>query len=134
MKMKFITIALCCIPLLLLSSCSKFLDVEPKSSVSDQKLYADEVGFKQGLTGIYVSMASQQLYGDNLTMGVVSAMAQNYNLTSINTLYNSSNFLYANNPYTRDIWNKGYFTIATINNMLSYIDAKKSVFTGDNYA
>lgn len=134
MKMKFITIALCCIPLLLLSSCSNFLDVEPKSSVSDHKLYADEVGFKQGLTGIYVSMASQQLYGDNLTMGVVSAMAQNYNLTSINTLYNSSNFLYANNPYTRDIWNKGYFTIATINNMLSYIDAKKSVFTGDNYA
>lgn len=134
MKMKIIKLALCCFPILLSSSCSKFLDVEPKSSVSDQKLYSDEIGFKQGLTGIYVSMATQQLYGDNLTMGVVSAMAQNYNLSSINSLYNSSNFLYENNPYTRDIWNKSYFTIATINNMLSYIDAQKSVFTGDNYS
>ncbi|MBL1410365.1 RagB/SusD family nutrient uptake outer membrane protein [Sphingobacterium faecale] len=117
----------------ILSGCSNFLEVEPKSSVSDQNLYSDEAGFKQGLTGVYVNMALPQLYGDYLTMGVLSAMAQNYSLSTLHSYYNTSNFLYANNAYMRDIWNKGYFSIATINNMLSYIDQSKSVFSDNNY-
>ena len=78
MKNKLILIV--CLGLLFsVSGCKKFLDVTPKSSISETELFASEEGFQQALTGIYSQLASPSLYGDNLTLGFTSAMAQNYN-------------------------------------------------------
>ncbi len=125
------------VPLLLMFvGCKKFLAVTPKTSVADEALFGNETGFQQALTGVYVSLASQNLYGDNLTMSYLSALAKNYNITSIETsgLYLTNTFNYQNATQVSSIWSEAYTAIATLNNILSHIDSKKSVFSGDNYS
>ena len=91
-----------------LSGCKKFLDVTPKSSISETELFASEEGFQQALTGIYSQLASPSLYGDNLTLGFTSAMAQNYNPANALFIFKQTtalNFASAEMVnYTSSIW------------------------------
>lgn len=120
-----------------ISSCNNFLDVHPKSSIAEKDLLTSEVGFNQALHGIYSQLASRQLYGDNLTMGFTSALAQNYTSTSSTSIfYNTSRLDYATSEvtkYTEEIWRTSYNAIAGLNNILAHIDLQKSNFTNRNY-
>lgn len=125
--------------LLLASSCNKYLDITPKSSVSEDEMFSSEIGFRQALTGIYSALASRALYGDNLTMGFVSALAQNYNTsgTSSDVLfvptraydYQSSQVL----GYTNEIWKSAYTAIAGTNNILKYTEQNRTILSDDSY-
>ncbi|MDR6782381.1 hypothetical protein ABIE26_001131 [Pedobacter africanus] len=121
------------------TGCKKFLEVEPKSTIGEDQLFSSEIGFQQALTGLYSQMASRDLYGDNLTMGFSSLIAQNYS-TSLSGVFSfpttvALNFKGADAvPLVNGIWNKGYTTIAATNNILSKIDDKKAIFTENHYA
>ncbi|MCA5006755.1 RagB/SusD family nutrient uptake outer membrane protein [Sphingobacterium bovistauri] len=122
--------------LLLCSSCEKFLNVNPKSSISEDDLLSSEVGFQQALTGVYSQFASRELYGDNLTMGFASALGQNYT-TSANFKFKETTALnYQTSEvmnYGEQIWQKSYKAIAGLNNILANIDQQKQFFIGNNY-
>lgn len=121
------------------TGCKKFLEVDPKSTIGEDQLFSSEIGFQQALTGLYSQMASRDLYGDNLTMGFSSLIAQNYSST-LSGVFSYPTTVALNFKgtdaalFVNAIWSKGYTTIAAANNILSKIDDKKTSFTENHYA
>lgn len=121
------------------TGCKKFLEVDPKSTIGENELFSSEVGFQQALTGLYSQMASKELYGDNLTMGFSSLIAQNYSPT-ISSVFAFPTTVALNFkgtdaiPLISGIWTQAYNTIAGANNILGKIEARKDIFTGNRYA
>jgi hypothetical protein len=130
------------------TGCKKFLDVQPKDRVPQSILFNDEQGFKDAMIGVYMALdkppsggGANGLYTTDLSMGMLSAMAYNYDnatlVTAGNGIYsNVARYNYADATVRLEIdgiWGGMYNTIANINNLLSQVDGKRAVFTGDNY-
>ena len=134
---------------LLMAGCKKFLDVPPKDKIPQSKLFADELGFKEALTGVYLGMdkptsgGNYGLYTTDLSMGMLSTLAFHYdNATTANVgvggpfFNNVVYYVYADAQVKQEIdgiWSGLYNNIANLNNILAQIDNKKSVFHGDNF-
>jgi len=122
------------------SGCKKFLDVTPKTSLAEKQLFTSETGFQQALTGIYGQLASDSLYGDNLSMGFVSALAQNYSTLSTNAsvqLQQTQLLNYASVEvagYTNAIWSTSYSSIAAANKIIANTETNRSVLSNNSYA
>lgn len=123
-----------------LSSCKKFLDVTPKTSLSEDQLFTSEPGFQQALSGVYGQLSSKNLYGDNLSMGFVSALAQNYstiNSQSEVKLQETQALNYTSTEvagYTNAIWFTSYSSIAAANKIIINTETRRSVLTNNSYA
>ena len=117
--------------------CKKYLDIAPKSSVAEEEMFASEIGFRQTLNGVYSTIASRNLYGDNLSMGFVSELAQNYNTSGASGLFvKSRNYDYESAEvigYTGQVWSKAYNGIAGLNNILKFCEQNRSVLTDEAY-
>ncbi|WP_316815743.1 RagB/SusD family nutrient uptake outer membrane protein [Pedobacter nyackensis] len=111
--------------------------MNPKTEVSEQSLFQDEQGFKDALIGVYTQMGAKPLYGKEFTMAFMDVLAQNYNVgITSNKYYQPGRYNYADIATKSTIdgfWNNSYKAIANINNLLAQIDAKKQVFSRDNY-
>lgn len=120
------------------TGCDSFLNVKPKSSMSEEDIFSSEIGFQQAITGIYASMAERKLYGDQLSMGFVSALAQNYVATAHGFILKESTALNYESSEVKaiseGIWTGSYNSIAGLNNILAHIDGSGTMFSGDNYA
>jgi hypothetical protein len=122
------------------SGCKKFLDVQPKTSLSEEQLFTSEVGFQQALSGVYGQLAGSNLYGDNLSMGFVSALAQNYSTLSTSagiSLQQTQLLNYASTEvagYTNAIWSSSYSAIAAANKIIANTETNRSVLTNNSYA
>ena len=122
------------------SSCKKFLDVEPKTNLSEEQLFTSEVGFQQALSGVYGQLASNNLYGDNLSMGFVSALAQNYSTLNSNAdvaLQQTQVLNFASAEvagYTNAIWSASYSAIAAANKIIANTETSRSLLTDNAYA
>jgi len=137
------------VSVLFIAGCKKFLDVPPKDKVPQSDLFKDEQGFKDALIGVYLAMdkptngANYGLYTTNLSMGMLSTLAYNYdNATTANvavggTFYNNVvYYVYPDATITQEIdgiWGGMYNNISNLNNLIDQIDGKKNVFTRDNY-
>ncbi|WP_168208852.1 RagB/SusD family nutrient uptake outer membrane protein [Chitinophaga sp. XS-30] len=121
-----------------LASCNKYLDVAPKSTLSEEELFLSEVGFQQALTGVYSQLASRALYGDNLTMGFMSALAQNYSVSGAGAPFLETRALnYASGEvigYTNAIWSAAYSAIAGANKVILNTESKRNVLSDAGYA
>lgn len=132
---KLIYIILCATATL--ASCSDWLDVKPKTNVEEEDLFKNEQGFKEALTGAYIDMSRNVLYGQNLTYGFIDFLAQRYAVYpdyadfSLPKWYefeqNSENTL----KYTNYIWSKSYNLIANLNNLLANIEKNGEVILTD---
>jgi hypothetical protein len=135
--------------LMAFGSCKKYLDVKPQSEVDETQLFSSAQGFREALNGVYTLCASTDLYGGNLTFGGyinnvatgnyttggLDVLAQNYQFQDVIS-QSIQNFNYTQPVFvatTTDIWNTGYRAIANCNYILAAIDAKKSIFTGNDY-
>jgi starch-binding outer membrane protein, SusD/RagB family len=133
-----------------LTGCKKFLDVQPQNKVPQTTLFKDEQGFKDALTGVYLGMDKTTgggmtfgLYTNDLTMGMISTLAFEYdNATTANagtngTFFNNVVYYYYTDATVRaeidGIWTSMYTNIANLNNIISQIDSRKSIFTADNF-
>ena len=117
--------------LLLLSACSKELDIKPETFLSPEELYKDEQGAIAGVTGIYRKMLELN-NGDYYFVGIVGTDEgkttsfvptwggywQHYD--GINS-YNS--LLGAQNQLVQGIWNALYKGISNANVAIRYIPA-----------
>src|ERR1044071_9972134 len=54
------------VPVIMLSSCKKFLDLKPIDSPTENNLYVDEKGLQGGLTACYDALQDNGLYGNTL--------------------------------------------------------------------
>ncbi len=123
----------------MLAACESWLDVEPDTSVDENKLFSTEQGFKDAMAGVYADMAGSSLYGEALSFGFLDILAQQYDYETVNNSYGSYyrladyDYEYApNKSRISHIWNNLYSTIAEVNNILSWIDRNGDVLTEVN--
>lgn len=136
--MKHTYILLLLVQLLALSACDDWLDVSPKTQIKSDDNFSSEQGFKDALTGVYLLMEDESLYGKELTFGMLDAMGQYYTaMSSNNTYIYDKAFDYSNSDVEsrKDaVWKNMYTAIANDNELISYIDkANPKMFTGCNY-
>ncbi|POY36216.1 hypothetical protein C3K47_10690 [Solitalea longa] len=133
-KIKYITLVL--LGVLSVSSCKDYLTVEPLTTVAQPALYESETGFKDALTGIYMQMKSNQLYGENMTMTTMEHLVSSWetDVSSVGSNLNSFNYTDAGVQNTFEgIFGAEYKVIANINAILDHIDEKKDVFQPGMY-
>jgi hypothetical protein len=116
------------------SACSDWLDVRPKTAVEDDQLFSRELGFKEALTGVYIQMAKDELYGQMLSYGFIDQLAQRYPSTSL--VMNAALYEYTsltNEAIMLQIWSSMYNVIANVNNLLAHLESHGSVITTNGY-
>lgn len=116
----------CLLAFLLLTSCSDFLDVRPKTEVESNDLFKDESGYTDALWGIYTQMASTSEYGRNMTWGAVDAIGQAYSNAGSGVYYYLKNYDYtrsASETLINAMWQSTYNTIANVNNLIENMQA-----------
>lgn len=136
-KATLLALALLLMPLLFsMTSCSDWLDVSPRSEVKADDQFETEQGFMDALYGIYTKLTANALYGNYLTMGVLSVMSYDY--TNYSSLFSeAAQYNYEGSTLhgqTDAVWSNIYNVIAEINLVLEHIDGKQAMFSGDNYS
>ena len=102
-------------------SCNAWLDVTPENAIADDDLFSTGFGYRNALNGIYTNLASDELYGKQLSWGFLSAISQQYNQKAgtISPMYADASELIYNTvdtePVVTAIWEKGYKVIANLN-------------------
>lgn len=123
---------------LLLTSCSKWLDIKPETEIDRTELFSTEDGFKEALLGIYIRASKTDLYGKELTVGTPEVLAQNYMISSIDPFrYKATaEFKYDDQYFIArkdNIWKGLYNGIVNANLILENIDKRRNIFLGNNY-
>lgn len=118
---------------LMISSCSDWLDVTPENTIVENDLFKESTGFQNALNGVYDQLASTELYGRELTYGLIDAMGQVYclqgenysNIKSYDYYYQAAKFQYDANNNIKDafnaMWTTAYNTIANCNNIIKNV-------------
>lgn len=136
MKIKYSYILLAM--LMGLASCSKWLDVKPKTTVEDAELFSNEQGFQEALNGVYLKLVGTGMYGREMTFGLADAIAGQYELTAFVNLAYTQGLAGTNDgavrTMTNNIWSQSYNAIANLNRIISAINAAdSSLFSGKRY-
>ncbi|HMI03767.1 MAG TPA: RagB/SusD family nutrient uptake outer membrane protein, partial [Pedobacter sp.] len=123
---------------LLFTGCKKWLDVKPQGESTQEELFKTQKGFRDALTGAYIRMKGDNVYGSALTWGNIEYMAANWeNANTSNTAIPALIAGNYTNQTVRDwmdaTYQDLYKVIADVNGVLSNIDGKQSVFTEGNY-
>lgn len=120
-------------------SCN-WLNVSPSNSVDETDLFTTGYGFRNALNGVYLHMGSQAVYGENLSWGFLSSVAQEYltdasqqGSASYQLTRDAAAFVF-NSTETKaaitKIWETQYSIIANINKIIAHIeDAPAGIFT-----
>ena len=119
-----------------MTSCSDWLDVQPKTEVKQDKMFETESGFKDALIGCYIMMGESTLYGKELTYTFMDVLAQQYEFeTSMNPYQNAKLYRYSNlDGQIERIWTNMYRIIANLNAILESIEPNREVLHPTNYA
>lgn len=126
----------------LVTGCSDWLDVKPRSENREDEHYAYEEGFKSTLLGVYIRMASETLYGRDMTMVLPELLSQhwvtnkNSSFTDLKKYYNIATFQYGETDVEdmlKGLWKEYYLAIANLNSMLENIEEQKHIFSSGNY-
>lgn len=110
------------------TSCTEWLNYEPKDQQTFDQQFSTAEGFHSTLNGIYTNLCSGSLYGSSLSYGVIDVMGNLYDVPSNNTsmyeivrgTYTGSN---ASSMFT-NIWTAAYKSILNVNILLEAIDTK----------
>lgn len=148
---KYIIFLLGSIAILGFSSCSDWLEADPKDKNLEEKQYSTENNINNVLNGFYTGMASENLYGGQMTMTTLENLAHYYyvpqDLTNSKTYLNFSylqDYKY-DDSYVKgrfsQIWSEAYSLIMGINKFIANIEGtsvvtkeKRDVLLGEAYA
>ncbi len=127
----------CCGALAALTSCSEWLDVRSETEAKEENLFEKAGGFKEALTGIYMTLASQDAYGLRLTMTTTEALAAVWLCTDYD--YNANLYYLRQHDYANDyakddlkaVYNKLFYAITQTNILLKNIDENGGVLDSD---
>lgn len=107
-----------------LTSCNNWLDVKPSGDMEREDLYSLEDGFRTALTGCYIKLKGDKLYGQQMTMTTVEYLAQHWKSTSTDI----NNFMdldwkadYAKGQMS-GIFSEMYNVINQLNDLLTQMD------------
>lgn len=111
--------------LLFTTSCNNWLDITPQGQVEAEDLYATTKGCNSAVGGIYYTLSSSSLYGQNLSYGLIDVLAQYYDF-STNTSHNYyqlAQYDYADQSAVGafgTIWHELYYAVAQCNAFIEY--------------
>ena len=116
-----------------MNSCyDEWLSVNPKTDITKPLMFNTESGIKDALTGAYIQMKSNSLYGLNLTMTTLEYMMTSWDVTTNTTEQRLGLFNYTDEGVANQhsaIFAAEYKTIASINAILDNLDANKQVIS-----
>ncbi|MBO6161234.1 MAG: RagB/SusD family nutrient uptake outer membrane protein [Bacteroidales bacterium] len=124
-------IELCVTAVLALSfaSCNDWLDVRSSDEIIEKEAFQETEGFRTALVGVYRLMASPSLWGRELSWGLTSNLACNYQYGTSDPAYrpalNATSDPYANatiRSHIDVVWEQAYTAIANINELLARIE------------
>ena len=113
---------------LTLSSCSDWLDLYPSDEIKEEYLFSSGDGFRTATNGIYRKMATFDLYGSNLTWGILDAWAQAYYIDQAPSIAGGTpmrkiaELAFKNTelvPVTDAMWKAAWNVVANCNDWLS---------------
>ena len=125
---------------LTLSSCSDWLDLYPSDEIKEEYLFSSGDGFRTATNGIYRKMATFDLYGSNLTWGILDAWAQSYYMDQAPSIAGGTpmkkiaNLAFKNTeliPETDAMWKAAWNVVANCNELAQQAtQADPSLFYG----
>ena len=121
---------------LFFGGCNSWLDVKPYDSMAEDQLYSTENGIQRALNGLYLSLASNDLYAENLGGGAIDVLGQRYKLSSGHTYYDLNEYNYTNDGPKgtfEAIWKAAYKLIADCNEFLKKVPECNVLITQANY-
>lgn len=127
-KIKYINQVACLLAIGILVSCNDYLDVEPEDKFLESQVYSTEPGIQSALNGIYLEMASEDLYGGEMTMRAVDILAQYYR--GYGDYSNYTTYAYTSDEIldvSDDIWSAAYGNILNANKFLENVRANSGV-------
>ncbi|ANE53188.1 hypothetical protein SY85_24705 [Flavisolibacter tropicus] len=108
--------------------------------VGKEEIFSTEQGFKEVINGVYLQMGTQDMYGRDLSYGMLSVLGRSYDTTIKPELgelyYQAAQYNFQNGSVRSvmsNIWKTSYSSIANINYMLENMESHKALFTGNNY-
>ncbi len=114
-----------------LSSCSEWLKVTPEGLMEQDEMFSNEAGFEDALNGIYIEMKNDKAYGQNLSYGAIEYLVSSWTVEAQSTAEYLGTFNYGDakvETLIESIFQQQYHIIAQVNNILSVIDERQSVF------
>jgi hypothetical protein len=100
-------------------SCSKWVDVEPVDRLGEDQLFVNSAGFMKALNGVYVEMAHPDLYGQNMSAGIIDVLAQYYYIRSSTHIFEKFTLFTYTDAIVKgafdNTWRKAYELIANCN-------------------
>ncbi|MEQ2977941.1 RagB/SusD family nutrient uptake outer membrane protein [Butyricimonas faecihominis] len=121
---------------LFFGGCNSWLDVKPYDSMAEDQLYSTENGIQRALNGLYLSLASNDLYAENLGGGAIDVLGQRYKLSSGHTYYDLNEYNYTNDGPKgtfEAIWKAAYKLIADCNEFLEKVPEHQDLMSQANY-
>ncbi len=127
------------VAVLLMSSCSDWLNVVPRGQHNETTAFESEGAYQSTLIGVYQLMATTELYGRNATMRVPEFITHHWDISNLlptdgNRLL--SEFDFVENAATsaiNEMWDRAYRAIAQINLIIAHLEEPGNVtFSGNN--
>ena len=117
-----------------LSSCDKWLEATSNMELPADKLFETRGGFRDVLSGIYISMGDDYAYGKCYPWYANDFASYPYNPTTSNVINRWQTHIYTGETTKDEIaamWQKGYNIIANVNMALRELDKRRDVITSD---
>ena len=126
-----------------LASCKKWLDVKPRTQIKESEQFSSRQGFIDALFGLYQRTATDSLYGQSLSFGVLDVLAGRYenktgtgnwygNLARYNYTATTTGTLNVERKIS-EIWGAAYSAIAQANYILKNIDSRRDILDDNTY-
>ncbi|WP_159451733.1 RagB/SusD family nutrient uptake outer membrane protein [Pedobacter africanus] len=131
MKITLSTLA-CGFMLMALSSCNKFLDIQPEDRFLSADVFKDELSANNALNGIYLNLAKPGLYGGQLNMSTVDVLAQYYNPVTSWKQLSDYNYKDAGVQATfSSLWRSAYVAILNTNSFLTQLGQSTNIMSNE---
>lgn len=129
-KISYILVGL--FTLFAVTSCDKYLTVNPKTEMTQEILFSSQTGFTDALTGIYIQMKGNSIYGQAMSWTTIEQLISNWDVTTNTTEQRTGLYNFADagvQGSMSSIFAAEYSVVAGVNAILAQIDAKKDIFT-----
>lgn len=116
-------------------SCSDWLDVNPRTEKQESDMYQSEKGFQNVMNGIYIQLASADLYGKNTSYYFNDLLAGYWTKESNTTEEYISSYNFSQSDVEdiiTTIWSSYYTCIAHVNDLLENLEKTDVRFSYGN--
>ena len=125
---------------LFMSSCNDWLDVRPSDEIKEEYLFETGNGYRTALNGIYRKLATFDLYGSNLSWGLIDGWGLVYNLDKApddgggRAMKKIATFSFKHSeltPTTDAMWDAAWNIIANCNNLAQQVENEDTLLFYD---